>query len=100
MSENKLLNDLKKKKFAYKPLTRGAMRPRVRRRGVAVVGSTITSISSGMGMMASSSTAAAAGVVGDAVVAWSFRLEMELATGRKLTGLNGIITFTVKRFSH
>jgi hypothetical protein len=70
MRENKLLNDLKKerKKFAYKPLTRGAMRPRVRRRGVAVVGSTITWISSGMGMITSSSTAAA-GVVGDAVVA-------------------------------
>ncbi len=39
-----------------------------------------------MGMMTSSSTAA--GVVGEAVVAWSFRLEMELATGRKFTGLN------------
>ena len=51
------------------PLTRGAMRPRVRRRGVAVVGSTITSISSGIGMITSSSTTSAAGVVGDAVVA-------------------------------
>jgi hypothetical protein len=69
------------------PLTRGAMRPRVRRRGVAVVGSTITSISSGIGMITSSSTTSAAGVVGDAVVAWSFRLEMELPIGRKLTGL-------------
>lgn len=38
-------------------------------------------------MITSSSTASAAGVVGDAVVAWSFRLEMELATGRKFTGL-------------